>query len=718
MPYLLDPLALLVVAGGPVPLCLALLELPRARPRGVAEAWLAVLTAWCTLQTAIVLVLGAAGFYRQPVVLAGEVALAAAGIALLARRGAGRRVVGALAIGARLDVLERTIVASTAAVGIVFLVRLATRPILDFDALWYHLPNMAEWYRTGSFEMMDGTGRPVVEQVLRYPYCWEALSSLFLFPFRDDFFVAVPKLVAWAMFGLAIHVLAVRLGAIRLHALAAASLAVTVPFLLFDLNTLRIDVPFAGLFVAAVWWALSWAADRSRTDLALTLASLGLLCGTKMTGPIYAAMIVFAALGLRRALRDRAAAPSESAAPVAIAAVLALLAGGFWYARNWIEVGNPLGLVRIDAGGRNLLPGEITIEMIQRTSLARTFDATDPAHWRTLLTQVAARLQLPFALLAVQAAFVPRAFAVARGDARREMLVTVLILTAFCAALFWAHTGTAAQGFSSRSIGPFLGQGFRYAFGLFGLVGVIAAVTATGAGTSARLATIAVLAGALCGVLGGTLSEAVKAAAFQGGGVEWASGLLERLGSAPGRALGELAAAMRGQLAGVLASAAVWAVATAALAIARPAGWGWPRAILLGAILVAAVAAGRAQRDAARLDCYGGVPEWISANLAPGGTVAYSFSVYSFLFYGKDLRADVAYVPWTEDGGAAWQDALRARGASVVALGPSMGPRRSVEEIAADVPELAWLERSGSGWERVLGEDLSVTPWLWRRLEP
>ena len=125
-----------------------------------------------------------------------------------------------------------------------------------------------------------------------------------------------------------------------------------------------------------------------------------------------------------------------------------------------------------------------------------------------------------------------------------------------------------------------------------------------------------------------------------------------------------------------------------------------------------------AQRDAARRDFYGGVPEWISANLAPDGTVAYSFSVYSFLFYGTDLRADVAYVPGTEDGEVAWQDALRARGASIVALGPSMGPRRSVEQIAADVPELAWLERDGSGWERVLGEDLSVTPWLWRRREP
>jgi hypothetical protein len=719
MRHVLDPLALLIVAGGPIPLCLGLLELPRARPRGAAEAWLAVLTAWCALQVALVLVLGGAGVYRKPVVLACEIALAAAGTAWPARRGSGGRLALALAIGQPLDRFERTIVASTAAAGVVFLVRLATRPILDFDSLWYHLPNMAEWYRTGSFEMMDGTGRPVVEQVLRYPYCWEALSSLFFFPFRDDFCVSVPKLVTWAMLGLGVHVLAVRLGARRLHALAAASLTVTVPFLLFDLNTLRVDVPFAAFFVAGVWFALAWAADRSRGDLAFALVSLGLLSGTKMTGPIYAGVIALAALGLRRVRRDAATEPPGSAAPVAVAALLALLAGGFWYARNWIEVGNPFGLVRIDAGGRVLLPGEITIEMIQRTSLARTFDATDPAHWRTLLTQVAARLQLPFALLVVQAAFLPRAFAVARGDARRSMLVTVLILTVLSAALFWAHTGTAAQGFSSRTIGPFLGQGFRYGFGLLGLVAVIAAVSATGVCTGARLVTGAVLAGALCGVLGGTLSEAVKAAAFRGGGVEWASGLLERIGSAPGRALGELAGAMRGQLPGVLASTAFWAGATAVLAIARPGRWTRPRAILLGVIVfVVAAGVGRAQRDDARRDSYGGVPEWISANLAPGGTVAYAFSVYSYLFYGTDLRANVEYVPATSGDEAAWQAALRARGASVVALGPSMGPRRSVEEISADVPELAWLERAGSGWERVLGDDLSVSPWLWRRREP
>jgi hypothetical protein len=298
------------------------------------------------------------------------------------------------------------------------------------------------------------------------------------------------------------------------------------------------------------------------------------------------------------------------------------------------------------------------------------------------------------------------------------MLVAVLALAALSAVLFWVHTGTAAQGFSSREIGPFLGQGFRYGFGLIALVAAIAAVSATAGGTGARLTAGAVLAGALCGVLGGTLSEAVKAAAFRGGGVEWASGLLERLGADPGRALGELARAMRGQLGDVLASAAAWAGLTWLLARARPGLWNAPRAALLTAILLAAVAFGRAQREAARRELYGGVPEWISANVTPGGTVAYAFSVYSYLFYGTDLRAEVAYVPATADGEAAWQAALRARGAKVVGLGPSMGPPRTAEEIAANVPELAWLERDGSGWERVLGEDIRVTPWLWRRPEP
>ena len=37
-------------------------------------------------------------------------------------------------------------------------------------------------------------------------------------------------------------------------------------------------------------------------------------------------------------------------------------------------------------------------------------------------------------------------------------------------ALFWAHTGTAAQGFSARTVSPFLGQAFRYGFGFIGLV--------------------------------------------------------------------------------------------------------------------------------------------------------------------------------------------------------------------------------------------------------
>ena len=356
--------------------------------------------------------------------------------------------------------------------------------------------------------------------------------------------------------------------------------------------------------------------------------------------------------------------------------------------------------------------------MVRRTSLAAVFDAGDSDDWRTLLTQIVVRLQLPFALLALQACFLPPAFGVARGDARRALLIVVLLMAGVSGVLYWTHNGSGTPGFAPGTLGPFVGQGFRYAFGFVGLLAVIAAVSATGAGTGSRLTVGAVLIGAFTGVLSGAMSEAIKTAAFIGSGPEWASGLLHRLGSAPGSALAELTGALRGHFADVLLPALVWAAGTLALVKVGLPRLDRGRGIAIAAVLLIAIGFGRVQRDAVRRVVYGGVPEWISANVGADETVGYSFSVYSYLFHGKNLRTETAFVPAIAEDETAWLDSLRARGVAVVALGPSMGPRRSPEEIAAEVRELRWLEREGSGWERVLGDDLSITPWLWKRRSP
>jgi hypothetical protein len=300
-----------------------------------------------------------------------------------------------------------------------------------------------------------------------------------------------------------------------------------------------------------------------------------------------------------------------------------------------------------------------------------------------------------------------------------------MFLTAMSGALFWAHTGTGAQGFSARTVTPFVGQAFRYGFGFIGLVAVVAAVSATGARTGSRWTVAAALIGALSGVFSGTLSEAIKAATFTGNEIEWASGLLHRLGAAPGEALGELVSALQERLPDVVAPTLAWGFGTALVTVAGPAAWKRLRAataprravaaILVVGLGVIAIDVGRARRDAARDVLYGGVTQWISTNVAPGETVGYTFSVYSYLFYGRDLSAEVAYLPATSGSRAEWEERLADRGVSVVALGPSLGRRRSWEELSAEIVELAWLENAGSDWERVFGEDISVTPWLWRR---
>ena len=176
---------------------------------------------------------------------------------------------------------ELLVIGSTTTAGLIVTGRTLLRPIIDWDLLWYHLPNMAIWYQTGSFDMMSPTGDIGFDQALRYPYDWEALCSLFLFPMGEDFLVALPKLLAWVLWGLAIYATSVRIGATRIHSLCAASLALTMPFVVLEVNTLHIDIALAAFVALAVYFMFCYASSRSLVDLALVVLSMAMVCGIK-----------------------------------------------------------------------------------------------------------------------------------------------------------------------------------------------------------------------------------------------------------------------------------------------------------------------------------------------------------------------------------------------------------------------------------------------------
>ena len=445
-----DLIATGIIVLGPVPLGLVLARLAGAGERdlGTVHNWIIVLTAWSVIQVSLILVLGSTRTYDRADILAAEIALALTGGALLRRFASNLSLISSFVPRGSLSKWELLVVGSTTTAGLIVAGRTLLRPIIDFDSLWYHLPNMAIWYQTGSFEMMSPTGDIVFDQVLRYPYDWEALCSLFLFPMGEDFLVALPKLLAWVLWGLAIYATSVRIGATRVHSLCAASLALTMPFVIFDVNTLRIDIAFAAFVALAVYFMFCYASSRSLIDLALVVLSMAMVCGIKTSGLVYVPVLTLWFLVLVLADK-RGVGVSEARASrrgdvvvFAVAVVLSILVGGFWYFRNLFELGNPLGYVAVSVADIPIFSGPLSAQELRQTTLTHVFRILSASDWLTITAQALARLQLPFALLCLQALFLPRALA-RPHTVRRSHVVCLLVL--FAAAV-WLYCNTPYSG--------------------------------------------------------------------------------------------------------------------------------------------------------------------------------------------------------------------------------------------------------------------------------
>ena len=264
----------------------------------------------------------------------------------------------------------------------------------------------------------------------------------------EDVLVALPKLLAWFLWGLAIYATSVRIGATRVHSLCAASLALTMPFVIFDVNTLHIDIAFAAFVALAVYFMFCYASSRSLIDLALVVLSMAMVCGIKTSGLVYVPVLTLWFLVLVLADK-RGVGVSEARASrrgdvvvFAVAVVLSILVGGFWYFRNLFELGNPLGYVAVSVADIPIFSGPLSAQELRQTTLTHVFRILSASDWLTITAQALARLQLPFALLCLQALFLPRALA-RPHTVRRSHVVCLLVL--FAAAV-WLYCNTPYSG--------------------------------------------------------------------------------------------------------------------------------------------------------------------------------------------------------------------------------------------------------------------------------
>jgi hypothetical protein len=651
-------LGLIVVAPVPLSLAFASSHLGR-RPAGRVEWAIVAATSWLSLQSFLVLGLGLLRRLTTGHVLGAEIILLGLGVVVLVGR---RDVLAMLPTGrGRPAGAEVGILVALVTVGVWLLHHTITTPVRDYDSLAYHLPAVASWYRTGTLDML-GQG-----SVDYYPYDFELLALLFVLPFHGHFVVGLAQLLAWSLFGLAIYATATRLGARPLHGLLAASLALMQPIVLrLAGDTLQVDLAFAAAFMVTVYVGLGYASRRLHWSL-LVLSGAWLV-GTKTSGFAYLGLLVLMTLVARNVgLRSTpASAAVERRGPPTVAVVLSLLVGmttaGFWYARNVITVGNPLGLVGVSLFGIPILDGPMTASDLSRSSLAAVFRIADPRDWAILLKQLALHLGVPFALLAVAAGFLVVARTGGTPLWRHRNVVAVLALFVSCAVLYSCTPFSGDNGAYGWRVTPWVGQGLRFALPA---VGVLAVAAALGLARFGQRDTVLVGVATMAGVL-----------------------------SLP-----------HDRLLGLVMLAAAWAWLLSRRWLPR---WG-RRAVSYGAmaILIVLSAHLRDLKDVAYAQMFP-VAAWVDRHVADGQKIGLLVTDRAYTFFGTRLTADVAFVPTGETDPSQWVRLLQARDVSFVGVGPI------VEDWWLSSNEIRWLDGDHQAFERVHGTDYRKGSVLYR----
>lgn len=672
-------LQLAVILLGPVPFCLVLLLATEYQLRRLsfAHALLLVLTGWCALQIALSLLLLLLHQFTPGVILLAEAMIFFVGVVCLTyiERRTRLSSFSLLALPQHLNGLEILAIIVIVAVGLSLLWRGTTVPVRDHDALAFRLPLMARWYQTGSL-----AGLEQYPNHSRRPFHWEVLDTLFLTPFGEDFVVTLPNLAAWGLLGLSVYGLSTMLGASRTAGLAAAALLLLMPAIREHIVKPAVDVPLATFFAVVCYFAVLLSRTRSLAYGGWLFVALGLLAGIRQTGLVYGLLlvIVLAALDLPPLLLGkRAAGPSfltpRSTLPLAIFGLVCFLwLSGFWYVRNLIEVGNPLGHVQVRIAGQAIFEGDLTSGRIYETTMLYLFDPGNAQHWKTFAEQVQAQLHLPFLVLLLLALAVPACFLPGQQkSARRSALLMLLLLG-----------GTAAL----HIVSPFSGNlaNLRYGFSFVAMIAVAAAVGAT----LLRLPDVLLVAFVV--VAGGPALADVSQALL------W---LLQQE-----RVLLILSGSVL-----IMGALFLTGRSTTGRRIPKGARALLPLASIVFLLTLTAIssAAAREERAVQRRQVYGSILDYIEVHVGREATIGYLLAASGYPLYGEWLDRDVVYVPATTPDRQRWLADLHERGITLLAAGPV--------PLGVDPnPTVGWLNDPQGPFIRVLGSDITRETVLYR----
>jgi hypothetical protein len=210
--------------------------------------------------------------------------------------------------------------------------RSALAPVVNHDALAYHMPKALQIARAHGLGALDGPDA----RVSSFPAGYEILLADVILLTGSDALTEWVGTLFYLLFGLAAGALAERAWGRGGHVLVAVLLAMGMPIALLHAGAHKNDLMLGAFFLVAAVSGARWAAEGGRAPLVLTVVAVGLAVGTKVNGALVLAGLVpaFAWGSVARARAGDRPTLRDVAATAAVGLVAFLALGGVVYVSN------------------------------------------------------------------------------------------------------------------------------------------------------------------------------------------------------------------------------------------------------------------------------------------------------------------------------------------------------------------------------------------------
>lgn len=208
------------------------------------------------------------------------------------------------------------------------------------DALYNHLSRIGYWLQQGSLKTYTGFN----DVGLTYPLNNSLLMLWSVVFIKSDILVGSVQLTATIITALTINSMSQELGFSRKSGLLSSLIFLTFPIVLLESITAQNDILAASYIAAAFLFLLNQEPSRQKSSFIYSALAISLALGTKQyTWFIFPGYLL---LALTRYLKSAGRNRNLIIAWIGSMIGFSIMVGLFSYARNWIDLGSPLGSVQ------------------------------------------------------------------------------------------------------------------------------------------------------------------------------------------------------------------------------------------------------------------------------------------------------------------------------------------------------------------------------------